>query len=157
MVSLENQHEEESQLEGLMEGSEATWRDAYARLLAAISPEQRTLVERILNNRHNGGTGLREWVAAIARGATVLPEHIPAELLNVYLSDPEAVPFHDCEDCGLAVPIRPHRLAGMEAEPEQIYFPNCPLCGARTGQYFYWSRQAESSTITSSIRRRKPR
>lgn len=157
MVPLDVKHVEEVQTEGLIEGSEATWQEAYARLLSAISPEQRALVEKLCCNRHNGGSGLREWVATIARGATVLPEHIPVELMNVYLCDPEAVPLHDCEDCGLAIPIRPHRILGLEAEPEQTYFPNCPLCGARTGPYFYWSRQAEKTTVTNMIRRRKPR
>jgi hypothetical protein len=133
------------------------WQDAHLRLLAAVEPDQRCQVERLCTSLHNGGGGLREWISAIARGATVLPDSIPPELIRVYVCDPEAVPLHDCEECGLAVPVRPNRLHGLEASPEQVYFPKCPKCGARTGQYYYWSRQAETNSVINSLRRRKPR
>lgn len=102
---------------------------------------------------HNGGSGLRDWVSAITWRGAVLPKRIPDELMNVYLIDSEAAPLHDCEGCGLAVPVRPSRLYGPEGEPDQVYFASCPLCGARTGLYMHFSRRFQDD-MTSTIRRR---
>ena len=44
---------------------------------------------------------------------------LPPTIVEVYLKDPKAFPSHDCSDCGLLVPSG--------------YFPECPLCGGRTG------------------------
>lgn len=137
------------------QNSDSSWDDACTRLLNAIPDDQRTAVVRLVESRDGGGSGLREWIAALAYRRAILPERIPAAVLDVYMHDPEAVPLHDCEQCGMAVPVRPNRLHGMESEPEQEYFPVCPVCGGRTGPYYFWSHVATSPTV--AIRRRKPR
>jgi hypothetical protein len=133
------------------------WQLACQQLLAAVPSQQLSAVERLLKSLHTGGCGLREWVNAIAWRGAVCPSEIPAALIDVFLQDPEAVPLHDCEDCGLVVPVRPSRLHGLEGEPDQVYFPTCPSCNGRTGWFMYWSTQAESERIPAAMQRRKPR
>jgi hypothetical protein len=135
--------------------SASGWDDACTRLVNAIPTEQRLAVRRLIECRDGGGSGLRDWISAIAYRRAVLPERIPAAVVDVYVHDPEAVPLHDCEQCGMAVPVRPNRVHGMESEPEQEYFPVCPICGGRTGPYYFWSQGA--SSVTAAIRRRNPR
>jgi hypothetical protein len=55
------------------------------------------------------------------------------------MEDSEAMPQHDCADCGLAIPVRPARPADFVGEVERIYFPTCPNCGGRSGWYAYLS------------------
>jgi hypothetical protein len=135
--------------------STARWIDASNRFLRAISPQQRAMVAELLHSVHNGGSGLRDWVSAIAWRGAVLPMQVPEELIAVYLSDSEAVPLHDCEKCGLAMPVRPSRLYGLEGEPERVYFSACPACGSRTGPRMFFTRQFEDSF--SATLRRRPR
>lgn len=137
--------------------SDACWTAACERFLLATPVGLRQATERSLGNLHSAGSGLRAWVAAIAWRGSRLPESLPAELVQVYLDDPEAIPLHDCEKCGIAIPVRPDRLNGSEAEPEQVYFTQCPVCAGRTGWFLYFSRQAEDNAATLSIQRRKPR
>lgn len=141
--------------------SDARWADACQQFIAAAPESIRESVERSLHSLHGGGFGLRNWVSSLAWRGGKLPEEIPAELVQVYLDDPEAAPLHDCESCGVAIPVRPNRIDGLEAEPEQTYFPSCPVCGGRTGLYMYVSRQAESEPavdgVAAELRRRKPR
>ena len=137
--------------------SDACWSAACQRFVAAAPAALREAVERSLGDLHSAGSGLRAWVSTIAWRGGRLPENIPAELIRVYLDDPEAIPLHDCENCGVAIPVRPDRLNGSEAEPEQIYFHQCPVCAGRRGWYLFFSRQAEGDKATVSVRRRKPR
>ena len=137
--------------------AEQSWSRACERFLQAVSPAQRPAVERLFQGLHTGGAGLREWISAILRSRAVLPSRIPEEIVDVYLADPEAIPLHDCEGCGLATPVRPNRLRGQDAEPEVVYFPTCPLCGGRTGWYFYCSRQVEGERFSATLERRRPR
>ena len=134
--------------------SDACWSAACQQFIGAVPESLRGGVERSLRNLHKGGSGLRAWVSAIAWRGGRIPATIPSELIQVYLNDPEAIPLHDCEKCGVAIPVRPDRLNGSEAEPEQVYFHDCPVCGGRTGWYMYFSRQAET---TEAVRRKKPR
>lgn len=133
------------------------WEMSCYQFLAALTDGQRPVVEKLLHARHSSGSGLREWVSTIAWRGGLCPEHVPAKLIEVYLSDSEALPLHDCEDCGLAIPVRPSRLHGLEAEPEQLYFEVCPSCGGRTGWYRYWARRAEVAPIDAAITRRVAR
>jgi hypothetical protein len=135
---------------------ESRWLQVCQRFLEAVAANQYEATERLLHDLHSGGAGLRQWVSSIAYRDSILPEQLPVELIEVYLRDAEAYPLHDCEDCGVSVPVRPSRLYGMEGEPEQVYFPTCPCCGGRTGWYAYWSRIAESAP-DGSVRRRRPR
>lgn len=128
------------------------WKDTAARFLAAVPYEQREAVEPLLQQPHYGSEGLRSWIDAIANQGAVLPEHIPAAVIDVYLEDAEAMPLYECEECGLAVPVRPNRLLGPDAEPEKIFFPECPICGGRTGYYLYRTRE-----FASQLRHTKPR
>lgn len=141
--------------------SDARWTDACRQFIAAVPANICQPVDRSLHSLHGGGFGLRNWVSSIAWRGGKLPQELPAELVQVYLDDPEAAPLHDCESCGVAIPVRPNRIDGLEAEPEQTYFPTCPICGGRTGLYMYVSRQAEreetSDDIAAAMRRRKPR
>jgi hypothetical protein len=109
------------------------------RFLAAIDSEQRPLVEVLLSQPRAGGRGLRMWLRTIAAQESPLPESLPVTLVQVYLNDPEAIPLHDCAGCGIAVPIRPNCLS-YEEEPAEVYFPDCPCCGSRTGLYASWAK-----------------
>lgn len=132
------------------------WEQSCQQLLAAVSDELRPTVEALLHRLHGGGSGLREWVSAIAWRGAVCPTQVPVGLIEIYLTDPEAAPLYDCESCGLAIPVRPSRF-DIEQEPEIVYFVHCPACGGRTGPYFYWSRQLEGDPVLTAIQRRVPR
>lgn len=121
---------------------DAPWAESEHLLLAAVDERLRERVEAVLANPRRGGRGLRAWVAALAADPRPLPDAIPASLVEVYLTDAEAMPLHDCGDCGLAVPVRPHWRAGHEAPPEHVYFAACPHCGGRTGRHAFWARAA---------------
>ena len=110
------------------------------RLLAAMPADYRTRTLALLVSRQYGGRGLRAWLALLEADDRTLPGDLPVELVNVYLDDDEAEPLHDCERCGLSVPVRARRRCGHEATVERIYFPSCPHCGGRTGRHAYWSR-----------------
>lgn len=134
----------------------STWQQTCAQFLRAVAPAQRDHAARLLQQPNNGGGGLREWVSAMAWRKVAVPEQIPMDLVDVYLKDPEAVPLFDCESCGLPVPIRPSRLYGLEGDPDEVYFPNCPLCGSRTGLYLHFTRRFEDDVV-ATLRRGRPR
>jgi hypothetical protein len=119
---------------------------ASDRLLSAVPPARRPLARRLLSDPRCGGHGLRAWVSLLDADARPLPAALPAELVEVYLADDDAEPLHDCEACGLAVPVRAVRRCGHEAAVEREYFPVCPCCGGRTGRFAYWSRRATPGT-----------
>jgi hypothetical protein len=131
----------------------SAWQSTYRRFLQAVPIHRRDEIAALVNSVHNGGSGLREWISAIAWRGAVLPMRIPDEIINVYLSDPEAAPVHDCEGCGMAIPVRPSRLDGLDGEPDRVYFATCPACGARTGLFMYFSRQFEQN-LPNKLRRR---
>jgi hypothetical protein len=135
--------------------STGRWIDVSRQFLNAVTPRQRKQVAALLQRVHNGGGGIRDWVSAIAWRGGILPEEIPDEVIDVYLSDSEAVPLHDCESCGLAMPIRPSRLYGLEGEPERVYFTACPACGSRTGPHMYFTRRFQDDVVADL--RRRPR
>jgi hypothetical protein len=64
-----------------------------------------------------------------------------APRLSVYLADPKPLPLHDCENCGLEVPIRPGWQKGDHTEPAKAYFESCPVCGGRVGYCARWHKQ----------------
>ena len=138
-----------------LQAGTSRWNETCRQFLAAIAPHQHPAAAQLLQSLHNGGSGLRDWVSAITWRGAMLPASIPEEIIDVYLADPEAAPLHDCEGCGMAIPVRPSRCHGLDAEPEELYFSKCPACGARTGWYLYFSRQAESQPAGSGPR--KPR
>ena len=119
------------------DGGGSDWREVTDRLLAAVEPRQREDVARVLEDTHGGGWGLRLWVSSIIWGGASLPEQVPAELIDVYLTDPEAMPLHECGECGLPVPVRPNRVHGNDGDPERVYFPACPACDSPTGWYLF--------------------
>ncbi len=84
-------------------------------------------VESLLRGLNGAGFGLRSWVASIAWRGGKLPEAVPAQLLQVYFDDPEAVPLHECETCGIAIPVRRNRLSDQDDEAEHIYFASVPF------------------------------
>jgi hypothetical protein len=110
------------------------------RLLDAIPAALRGRVKAILANPRLGGRGLRAWVALLEVEDRPLPDSLPAELIEVYLEDTEAEPLHDCEACGLPVPVRAGWRAGHEPTTDRVYFPACPHCGGRTGPHAFWAR-----------------
>jgi hypothetical protein len=131
----------------------SAWQENCERFLAAVSSSRRPQVADMLHHMHNGGSGLRYWIEAITWRGASLPDRIPDCIIDVYLSDSEAMPLYDCEQCGLAIPVRPSRLYGFDGDPEEVYFPNCPICGARTGLFLHFTRDFEER-VTDSLRRR---
>ncbi len=117
---------------------EDRWALTRERFLAAVDPRQRAAVAELLRQPRRGGQGLRVWLQSLATRGVPVPRSLPPDLVGVYLQDAEALPLHDCAGCGLAVPVRPGR-GGEGDEPEQVYFPHCPCCGAATGLYAYWA------------------
>lgn len=111
-------------------------------LLAAIPTAYRGHVLALLTDPHVGGRGLRAMLAILDADPRDLPASLPAELVEVYLRDDEAEPLHDCERCGLPVPVHAGRRSGHEASVDREYFPHCPQCGGRTGRFAFWSRRA---------------
>ncbi len=120
--------------------------DTLARLLAAVPAEHRPLTRSLVTDPRRGGRGLRAWLALIDSEGCQLPCDLPKELVEVYLRDEDAEPLHDCEECGLPVPVRADRRCGHEATVDRVYFPACPHCGGRTGRFAYWSRVAGGLT-----------
>jgi hypothetical protein len=133
--------------------SDSTWQRVCFQFLNAVPLNRRELVGKLLRQPNNGGSGVRDWIAAIAFRGAPMPDVIPDSVIEVYLTDPEAVPLYDCESCGFAIPVRPSRLYGPDGEPEVVYFPECPLCGARTGLLLHFSHQFESH-LANALRRR---
>lgn len=119
----------------LSEGKWADWQEVVNRFLEAIEPHQRDFVSIALADPYGGGWGLRLWVSAIVWGSALMPAKVPPELIDVYLTDPEVIPLHDCCSCGLTVPVRPNKFQGSTSEPEKVYFPLCPACNSPTGWY----------------------
>jgi len=116
------------------------WTEAVGQLAAALPTTCREQVVAILRECDRSAPhGLKAWCAAIASGMARVPEALPEDLIAVYLAHPQAAPLHDCEQCGLAVPIIPGRAYGYEGEPARVFFPECPVCGGRTGWYYYWA------------------
>lgn len=115
--------------------------DPLDQLLAATPTRYRVRIRTLLTNPRCGGRGLTTWLSLLETDCCSLPDCLPDKLVEVYLRDDEAEPLHDCERCGLAVPVRVARRCGHEAAAEREYFPTCPRCGGRTGRHAYWSRQ----------------
>jgi hypothetical protein len=136
-------------IKNLSAESTLRWQQILNRFLQAIAPRQRDRVACTLRELHNGGSGLRQWLGAMVwRGA-----YLPDSVLDIYLSDPEAMPLYDCSSCGLAVPVRPSRLHGLDGEPEEIYFSKCPCCGADTGPFSHFTKVLDER-ISDRLRRR---
>src|SRR3954447_2259777 len=125
---------------------ESPWQDeaaaAEARLLSAVPAALRTRVRAALTDPNVGGRGLRAWLALVEFDDRPLPDDLPDDLFAVYLADAEAEPLHDCERCGLPVPVRVARRTGHEPTCDREYFTACPHCGGRTGRHAFWSRTA---------------
>lgn len=111
-----------------------------SRLLAAIPVRHQAQARSLLTDHRNGGRGLRTWIHLMEVGDAGLPDQLPAELVEVYLSDGEAEPLHDCEVCGLPVPVKVGWRAGHEPTADRVYFPACPQCGGKTGYHAFWGR-----------------
>lgn len=155
---LQNSHKSTcSHIAGRFFEDDLRWQEACQDFLVSVPAEMHACVERALRDLHGGGAGLRAWVSSIAWRGARLPENVPAELVKVYLADPEAVPLHECETCGISIPVRPNRFRGMEDEPEETYFSTCPVCSGRTGLYLYMSRQLEGDLDEADGRPFKPR
>jgi len=121
------------------EDLEPNWNAVKSSFLAAVSSTQRARVASLLGESDVRGRGLRSWLRHMAVQGQLFDRSLPAELVEVYLSDDEAMPLHDCSGCGMAIPVRPD-WRSCEAAPEQIYFSTCPCCGHRTGLYARWSQ-----------------
>jgi len=117
--------------------------ETMVQFLAAVPAMLRGRVRILLTDPRCGGRGLRAMLALLDTNPRGLPDVLPSELVEVYIRDDEAEPLHDCERCGLPVPVHAGRRCGHEASVDCEYFPACPHCGGRTGRYAFWSaRQA---------------
>jgi len=77
----------------------------------------------------------------------VAPEVVlamPPQVAEVYL-DHDAMPLHNCEDCGFRVPITP----GRDGKPARRHFDTCPLCGGKVGWYAYFNRRKAEADAAS--------
>lgn len=131
----------------LVRDNDERWDFAYDGFMSLVAEDLREEIERIVSGINGNGQGLRCWINNIAYRGGVMPELIPREVLLVYLVDHEALPLHDCANCGLSVPVRPNRLYGSEGDPEEEYFLVCPACGGQTGLYSYWSNRDENRLV----------
>src|SRR4051812_46053692 len=95
---------------------------AEGRLLSAVPAYLRNRVRAALSNPRIGGRGLRAWLAMIENDDRPLPDALSGDLVKVYLSDTEAEPLYDCEECGLPVPVRAGRRGGHEPSCDRVYF-----------------------------------
>jgi hypothetical protein len=114
--------------------------DTEGRFLSAVPQVFRNRVRDALCNPKLGGRGLRAWLAITDVEERTLPNRISIDLINIYLSDSEAEPLHDCEECGVPIPVKAGRRAGHEPSCDRVYFTACPQCGGRTGPHAFWSR-----------------
>ena len=130
---------------------DSSWKDAESRFLRAVPTSMRAIARSLLDNPRRGGRGLRALLDALAGQQRFLPDALPINLVAVYLEDAEAEPLHDCEECGLLVPVRVGRRCGHEPTAERIYFPLCPHCGGRTGRHAYWSGSAKRNRLVSAV------
>jgi hypothetical protein len=130
---------------------------ACQKFLSSVPDELKDKVGHSLKSMHSGGFGLRAWVNSLTYRNSQLPHSIPEGLIQVYFNDPEAFPLHECEDCGLAIPVRPNRRHGLDGVPEHTYFESCPSCGGRTGLHLFVARREEPQTVSGMLRRRRPR
>jgi hypothetical protein len=132
-------------MQALIDCSPTTeWQELHDRFLAAVPSAQRADVARALDEPQSAGRGLRVWLEILAAQQREPPVTIARELVDVYLDDPNALPQHDCADCGLAVPVRPSSDGEGRA-----YFPRCPGCGGPTGRFAYWSNPRRHTLIGS--------
>jgi len=127
------------------------------QFLQATPVDLRSAVAHALEALHDGSRGLRSWLCAIAHSTATLPQSIPRQVIEVYLNHPDAEPLHDCEGCGLAIPVRINPSRWMDAEPESVYLPSCPACGCRTGWYLYIARNIDTGPASDALRRTRPR
>jgi hypothetical protein len=118
--------------------------DDAKRLLDAIPASHQARARQLLIDPRGGGRGLRTWLQLLETSLAELPTELPAELIDVYLRDTEAEPLHDCESCGLPIPVKVGWRAGHEPTEDRVYFPVCPHCGGRTGYHAYWARPRPS-------------
>jgi hypothetical protein len=103
------------------------WRLAVRRLLLAIPQPLRWPITEVWRSDSKAGHSLRYWHLRIVSG-TPLPEKIPAELLQVFLDDPD-VETRDCENCKLEIPYHSGDEWGRDKGPHYRYFERCPGCG----------------------------
>jgi hypothetical protein len=135
------------------EGDRAAFEEAWAIMSETMSEEHARMVvdayaAGMQDVRHPewgspAGTLLRRCLDALHRrpfgpDTQIKPEvalAMPPDVADVYLSDPDALPLHSCEDCGYRVPHQ--------------YFQECPLCGGRVGWNAYWHKQMENPRTAS--------
>lgn len=88
-----------------------------------------------------GGRGLYSWLDAVwvrnGRAPTGMCDPLPAEVVEVYLHEPEAKPTReDCAQCGLLLPVvepvvesAPDGQGAVITRPGRTFFEACPACG----------------------------
>ena len=121
------------------QGHVVDWLNAQDRLLDALPSHQRAAVIDAIEGWPDRGLGLLDWLDDLVRASSI-PTPLPSELVQVYLDDPDALPLHDCEDCGLRIPVRPGRQCGNDSQAAHRYFDHCPACGGRVGWYAFWEK-----------------
>jgi hypothetical protein len=101
--------------------------------LSLVDAGQRPALAVVLDTHQ----GLQSWLLLLVSGQAAWPHAIPPALAQAYLAEPEASPLHDCEDCGLDIPIVACRDYGGKVEPARTLFASCPACGGRVGYYAF--------------------
>jgi hypothetical protein len=110
--------------------------EAYAEGAQYVqSPECNTPAGRLLRRCLDAMSRLeyRRWPHTEIADEVVLA--MPPGVVEIHLAE-DALPLHDCEDCGFCVPVSP----GRDGRPARRHFDACPLCGGRVGWYAYFNR-----------------
>jgi hypothetical protein len=140
--------EEHDRREAAWEIMQQTMSEEHARLVVEAyaagaqyvqSPEYNTPGGRLLRRCLDAMSRLdhRHWPDTDISDEVILA--MPPEVAEVYLNY-DALPLHDCEDCGLWVPVTPGEYRGR---PAVRHFEDCPLCGGRTGYAAYFNRRQD--------------
>jgi len=112
--------------------------EAYAASAQDIkSPEYKTPAGRLLRRCLDAMDRLKYRHWPYTEIATEVVLAMPPPVAEVYLNH-DALPLHECEDCGFAIPVTSGEYKGRAAVR---HFDVCPLCGERVGWYAYFNRR----------------
>lgn len=120
-------------------------------ILEGLTDAQREYVLGDLNDpevMRPGGrrtSRLTRQILALVIG-TERPPIMHPDAAQVYIDDTDVSPLHECEDCGLGIPVRAGIIRGGRTIPAHRYFDRCPNCGGRVGYAAYFQKHKAEET-----------